>query len=76
MSITVRNREYSGGWQSPMFMPRWASRITLQVTSVRCERLQEISDRDCCLEMGCAVKWPGHGPEPYKRNLRGLFGEL
>ncbi len=63
-------------WISPIFMPRWASRITLQVTSIRVEQLQEISERDCCLEMGCAVKWPGPGPEPYKRNLRGLFGKL
>lgn len=29
-------------WQSPLFMPRWASRTTLEVTEVRAERLQEI----------------------------------
>lgn len=61
--------------RSSIFMPRWASRIDLQVTRILCERLQEISERDCCLEMGCAVEWPGPGPEPYKRNLRALFGE-
>ena len=29
-------------WRSPRFMPRWASRIDLDITAVRLERLQEI----------------------------------
>ena len=35
-----------GKWRPPMFMPRWASRISLLVESVRVERLQEISILD------------------------------
>jgi hypothetical protein len=39
-----------GRYRHARFMPRWASRLTLTVTDVRVQRLQEISDHDAWAE--------------------------
>jgi hypothetical protein len=37
-------------WRSPIFMPRWASRITLEITNIKVERVQDILPQDILAE--------------------------
>lgn len=61
-------------WRPSIHMPRWASRITLEVTSVRVERLQDISRGDAMAE-GCPFPNLAQGDDP-RRWYAHLWDEI
>ena len=72
-------RGMEGATVPPIHMPRWASRITLEITDVRVERLQDISGMDAKRE---GVSVPAHIPEDgadldyARRGFRRLWEEI
>lgn len=60
------------GWRPSIFMPRTASRITLEVTGVKVERLNDITDADALAEGVTRIRDNCHVIKGFDYDLSGL----
>lgn len=86
-AATDKARYENCGKVAAIHMPRWASRITLEVTGVRVERLQAISEADAkaegvepyrCPQADALMNAVGGGmkPIPYTSGFANLWNEV
>jgi hypothetical protein len=63
-------------WRPNIHMPRWASRIQLEITGVRVERLQDISEKDATAEGWERRPEVSDDPEVHGDAARDWFSDL
>lgn len=63
------------GWRPSIHMPRWASRILLEITDVRVERLRSMSQDDARAEGVIAASGPMEAGLAFRELWDSIYGE-
>lgn len=66
------NVPYVNRWRPSIYLPKWAARIWRELTKVRVERLQDISENDAKAEGVTPGKVLESGGNPFKQNIARL----
>ncbi len=73
------NDSYDGCWRPSIHMPRWASRITLEVVNIRVERVQDISEEDAKAEgtsLDRAIGYGKVGMQSYREGYINIWNSI
>lgn len=68
--------DYGVKWRPSIHMPRWASRIDIEITAVRVERVQEITEEDAKKEGVSADEWEFVASNPNRESFRDLWQSI
>jgi hypothetical protein len=70
-TILIQQEKAKSGWCNKLFMPEWCTRYFIEITGVRIEQLQDISDEDCLKEgaVGWLLDWVGKEAADYVQDF-------
>lgn len=70
----TKDHQFEGAWRPSIHMPRWASRITLEITGIRVERLRNMTQEDARAEGVIAASGPMEAGLAFRELWDSIYG--